>query len=317
MEMPPAADLTSHTDDRDDRRVVHIQTSIAITGLLVWAGALVDLPAPLAPRIMLLAPLVIVPRLLLLLPQRHWVGSLGGWPALLAALPLVIGFGLRPCPVAAVFALPWLALALAGAVAAVRHGLDHLPSIVRPGQVPDLALDLALGLWAVAATFTFVDRLGIDTGFSPTIVLLTAAHFHFAGFGLLALASLLAPSRPWLRASLLGLMIGIPLTAVGFIVASDAVNALGALLVGLSGIGVAIAFLVSGSPGGTQWGWRLAGGALLIGMTLGITWSLAILSGHTLLDIDVMIRTHGALNATAVLLSVMSYKHRAFLPASK
>jgi hypothetical protein len=309
--------MTSHAASRDNRGVVHSQTWIAIAGLLVWAGTLVGLPAPLAARIMLLAPLVIVPRLLLLLPQRPWVRSLGGWPALLAALPLVIGFGLPPGPVAAVFALPWLALAVAGAVGAVRHGLDHLPSIVRPGQLPDLAHDVALGFWGVAAAFTFVDRLGINTGFSPTIVLLTATQFHYAGVGLLALASLKRGSSPGGRESLLGLMIGIPLTAVGFIVGSDAINALGALLVGLSGIGVAIAFLVSRSPRGTPWAWRLAGGALLIGMPLGITWSLAILSGHTFLDIDVMIRTHGALNATAVLLGVMSYKHGPFLSASK
>ena len=69
-------------------------------------------------------------------------------------------------------------------------------------------LHSASGVWRLDE-FALVDRLGVDTGFSPAIVLLTATHFHFAGFGLLGLASLLAGSRPWLRASLVGLMVGI------------------------------------------------------------------------------------------------------------
>jgi hypothetical protein len=45
-------------------------------------------------------------------------------------------------------------------------------------------------------------------------------------------------------------------------------------------------------------------------MPMGIAWSRAILSGQTFLDLDTMIRTHGALNATAVLLGVSSYRAR-------
>lgn len=42
----------------------------------------------------------------------------------------------------------------------------------------------------MAAVFIVVDRLGLEIRFSPVIVLLTATHFHFAGLGLLGLASL-------------------------------------------------------------------------------------------------------------------------------
>ena len=98
-----------------------------------------------------------------------------------------------------------------------------------------------------------------------------------------------------------------PLTAVGFVLASDVFNALGAVLVGLSGIGVAVALLGARSGAGSRSAHRLAGAALMVGMPLGIAWSLAILSGHAFIDLDTMIRTHGALNATAVLLAVLSY----------
>lgn len=279
-----------------------------LAGLAVWAAAMVLLPAPLAARILLLAPLVIVPRLIPLLPARSWIGRLGGWPSMLAALPLLIAFSLPTGPPAAVFVLPWLALALAGLGAALRHGLPSLPSILHPRRLPELGIDVALGFWAVGATFAMVDRLGLQTGFSSAIVLLTAIHFHFAGFALLALASLLAASRPWLRAPVLGLISGIPLTAAGFVLASDPVNAVGALVVGSSGIGVAVALVSGGGSARSRWLARAAGVALLVGMPVGIAWSLAILLGQAFLDLDTMIRTHGVLNSLAVLLGVVSYR---------
>jgi hypothetical protein len=286
-------------------------TRIAGLGLIVWVAALVLLPAPLAARILLLAPLLIVPRLLALLPDRRWVARLAGWPALLAALPLLVAFALPPGALAAILVLPWLALSIGGAVAAVLHGLAQLPSILQPRRLADLGSDVALGFWAVGAIFTVIDRLGIDTGFSATIVLLTATHFHFAGFGLLGLASLFASRRPWLGASVAGLIVGIPLTAVGFVLVSDAFNAVGALLVGLSGIGVGVGLLTVPASGASRWAARLAGVALLVGMPMGIAWSMAILLGASFLDLDTMIRTHGALNATAVLLGVAAYRSEA------
>jgi hypothetical protein len=56
MSTPPAAEMTSHTGGRDDWRAMHSQTWIVIVGLLVWAGAVIALSAPVAARIMLLAP---------------------------------------------------------------------------------------------------------------------------------------------------------------------------------------------------------------------------------------------------------------------
>jgi hypothetical protein len=167
---------------------------------------------------------------------------------------------------------------------------------------------VALGFWAVGALFIVIDRLGIDAGFPPVIVLLTATHFHFAGFGLLATASLLATARPWLRVAVLGLIVGIPLTALGFVLAANPINALGALLVGTSGIGVGIGLLSGRVIGRADWVSRAAGLALLIGMPMGIAWSLSILTGVAFVDLDTMIRTHGALNATAVLLATTAHR---------
>lgn len=126
----------------------------------------------------------------------------------------------------------------------------------------------------MGAVFALVDRLGVDTGFSPVIVLLTATHFHFAGFGLLALACLLAASRPWLRAPVVGLIVGIPLTALGFVLSSDPINAIGACIVGSSGIGVGIALVTARVIERAGWLSCAAGVALLVGMPMGIAWAL-------------------------------------------
>ena len=276
-------------------------------GLLVWAVALVALSAPLAARILLLAPLVIAPRLLGLFPRRPWVGRVAGMPALAAALPLLVAFGLPAGALAAVFVLPWLALALVGVLAALKHGVANLSAILMPRAWGDLGVDVALGFWGVGAVFLLLDRLGVATGYAPVIVLLTAAHFHVAGLGLLGLASLIARSRPWLRLPVAGLIVGIPVTALGFVLASDAINATGALFVGVSGIGVGVWLLTLSTRAPAQWASRAAGVALLIGMPLAILWSVAILTGRTFLDLDAMIRTHGALNATAVLLGVLTF----------
>lgn len=279
-----------------------------LAGMVAWLAALALLPAPLAARIFLLAPLVIVPRLIRILPDRPWIGRLGGWTALLAALPLIASFALAPGPLAAALAAPWLVVAIVGAAAAVRHGLANLPSILHPSRLPDLGIDVALGLWGAGAVFLVTERLGLDIGFAPVIVLLTATHFHFAGFGLMALASVMAFSRPWLRVPVGGLIVGIPLTALGFILVSDAISAIGAVVVGSSGIGVGIALLTSPATTRTDWLARVAGIALLVGMPLGIAWSLAILTGSPFLDLEAMVRTHGVLNSLAVLLAVMAHR---------
>jgi hypothetical protein len=182
-----------------------------------------------------------------------------------------------------------------------------LPSILRPAHIADLGIDVALGFWGAAATFLLIERLGAETGFAPIIVLLTAVHFHFAGFGLLAVASLSAAARPWLRTPVLGLITGIPVTALGFVLTNDAISAIGSVLVGASGILVAVALLRGGPRGRRAWLVRAAGAALLMGMPMGIAWSMAILTGVSFVDLDTMVRTHGVLNSIAVLLAVVAH----------
>lgn len=287
-----------------DRRVIAV-------GLFVWLAALALLPAPLAVRITLLAPLVIVPRLLGMLPPRPLIERLAGWPALLAAVVLVIAFALPAGPVALALSAPWLAVALTAAAGAVLHGIPRLPRLLHPRSAPDLGVDVSLGLLGAGAAFLSFDRLGFrPMDFASATILLTGTHFHFAGFGLLAITSLLAVSRPLMRLPVLGLVLGIPLTAVGFVTRSDAISALGALVVGSSGIAVAIGLLANDVGDRGRWALRAAGAALVVGMPLGIAWAVSVLTGFVFVDLETMVRTHGALNATAVLLATLGLHRR-------
>ncbi|MGH2407498.1 MAG: YndJ family transporter [Candidatus Limnocylindrales bacterium] len=283
-----------------------------VVGLVAWIIGLLTLPTPLAARMLLLAPLMIVPRLLAYVPRRPLGPErLAGWPALLAALPLVVAFAEPAGPLAAVLTVPWLGLSAFFALAALLHGLPRLPELVRPARAAELGIDTALGFLAIGAMFVFIDRLGLGLlGFSDALILLTAVHFHVAGFGLLILTSLLAANRRWLRAAVVGLVVGIPITAAGFVLGSSALNALGALVVGWSGIGVAVALLNGVDvPGWRRWFLRLAGAVFMIGMPMGIAYAGAIALGQHFLDLDTMVRTHGALNGVGVTVATLVYRN--------
>src|SRR5262245_15132444 len=100
-----------------------ILLSSTLIGGLVWLSAFAVLPAPLLARIFLLAPLVIVPRLLVRVDMSG-VARIAGWPALLAALPLCLAFALPPGVPAALLAGPWILL---GVIALGAAAVDAVP----------------------------------------------------------------------------------------------------------------------------------------------------------------------------------------------
>ena len=282
---------------------------IAVVGFGVWLASLFLLPAPLAARITLGAPLVLAPALLAIHPAGMWARRAGGPVALAAALPLLIAFALPAGPAGAAFALPWLVFCLTVACAAAWHGLVRLPGILDPRRGVELGAYLALAFLAAGAAFLLSDRLGFrPLNISTAIILLTATHFHFAGFGLMTVACLLGRRRPALRGPILGLAFGIPFTAVGFVLASDALNALGASVVGLSGLGVAAALLTTPDDGPHRWLQRAAGTAMSIGFPMGIAWAWSIWLGIGFIDLDLMVRTHGVLNASGVLIATFALR---------
>ncbi len=265
----------------------------------------------------LLGPVVVVPLGLRLVPEP---GGQTARAALLAArlasipagLVLVVAY-LRPSGVlAAALAVPWLAVALLAAGAALADALDalHVGRAWRPGVRHGTWF--ALGALSVAAGNAVADRLGVRPfDFAPIIVLLTAVHFTFAGFALVlvgTLAHAARPARP--TAMAVGtVIVGIPVTAVGFL--GVAIAALiGAVLVAAGGLGIGVALLRESRPAdrrstAARWCTRLAGASLLVSMPLAIAYAVGTFAHSAWLDLPTMARTHGAINVLGFALPAM------------
>ncbi len=223
------------------------------------------------------------------------------------ALLLAISFALTPGIMAATLALPWLMTAGASAILALlaagrdaqrtRLGIRH-------------AIWAALTFLAVGAGNAVADRLGVQPfGFSPTIVLLTAVHFTVAGF-VLVIAGTMAFDRT--RSSVTGAAVGaviagMPVTALGFFGVPTAAL-LGALLVSLGGIGIALGTIRSANtfqhPTARVAGW-LAGLSLLVSMPLAMAYAFGAFVGTPWLDLPTMARTHGVINVLGFALPAM------------
>lgn len=260
----------------------------------------------LAELILVLAAAVLVPLALSAPPTPL---SRTGWLLVaVAALLLAASFAFQQGWLAATLALPWLAvtaaIALSGVRSLIAHGWRFEAHTAR--QFGRMYL-LVGGGWAA------LSRIGAQPQeFSHEIVLLTAVHFHYAGFLLPTIAAgvveqLLTDrggeSRRTLplvdRILLAAIVLGVPLVGVG-ISLSPTIEVVAALVL------VAGCWLLAGRQ--LQLAFRtrnpnrlvlLAISALSLGgaMTLAAVYALGEFLGQPWLTIPQMIPTHGAFNA--------------------
>ena len=250
----------------------------------------------------LIAPLFLVPfglRLLGVATPGAEPPPLAHRVVLPASLLLTVSFMAEPGVAAAVLSLPWLGLtAVIAIVAGVRLLKD--PARFRPGVRH--ATDAAVAFLAVGATFATIDRLGArPLDFASDIILLTAVHFHFAGFALPLAGALARGRRPtrWLEIAIGAVVFGIPVTALGFIGIPYA-NWVGAMLTAAGGFGIGVATILVApglGPGRARILAVIAGASLLVSMPMAVIYSTGVLLGSTWLGLDTMARVHGALNA--------------------
>jgi hypothetical protein len=274
----------------------------AALGALVWLTFVVAVLPGWAEALLLLAPLVVVPLgLALLLPPGHPPST--GWlraaavVQLPAALPL-LGAMSRPAgPVAAVFALPWLTCTLLLALAGLRHGWPR--SALQLCQAGTLLFPTVGGGWLV------LSALGArPLNFAPEIVRATAIHFHYAGFALPLLAVLAARARPGAlgRGVCVGVVAGVPLVALGITLSAFEVR-LSEWLAAWFLAAVCAVLACHQLDLARRWRGRagllfaVSGLSLLVGMGLAALYAWGNYWGLAWLDIPLMVRTHGAVNA--------------------
>jgi hypothetical protein len=211
----------------------------------------------------------------------------------LAAVGLLAPAG----PMTGLLVAPWLGVAGLGIAAAIlRFAAD--PERLRPNIAH--AGEAALGFLGVGAIFLAADRLGVRPfGFEASIVLLTAVHFHVAGFVLLVAGADAWRRRPsrWLEAGLGAVVVGVPVTALGFL-GLPLGNLAGALLVAGGGFIVGFGHLVAADrvAGPSRWLVRIAGLALLASTPLAAWFAIAAAAGAAGPDAAWMARVHGGFN---------------------
>lgn len=263
----------------------------AIVGAIAWAAGVAAGRWELASALLLLSPLVLVPLGLAAIappaPSLAW--SLVCRLQLPAALLAGLAFALPPGGLAALLIAPWSATTLLIAVAGVT-------------QLQGLALRAAPAFLAVGGAWALATRAGFaPLGFEEPIVLLTAAHFHHAGFVLPLLAGLGARSLPGLigSAACAGVVAGVPLTAAGITLhrhlgwsAAEWLTAW--LLVAAAGL-VALQELrlVALDPRGPRAVLLVVSAAGLgVGLAFAAAYALGQHLGATWLDIPTMVRFH-------------------------
>jgi YndJ-like protein len=285
----------------------------ALAGLALWLVALVmkrpgSFEVEWARLLLAFAPLVLVP---LGLPLYRGSKAKGrartawgvvGWATLPAAA--MFGFAIAFMEAGATSALlvaPWLLLTACLALLGLQRARGHLR-----GRLGELCQDLALVFVVVGSGWALLDRLSIrPLDFDPVIVLLTAIHFHYAGFVLPLVAGVLLQNErgTFARVGGMGVLAGIPLVAVGITTTQlrwgTPLEVVAAWVLGGSGLIVAWLLIRQALGGGpyVRVLWLIAGVSLGGSMVLAILYGSRPFLSVAWLDIPHMRALHGTANA--------------------
>jgi hypothetical protein len=284
-----------------------------LLGVAVWAALAV---ASFAPRVhlgiievlFLLGPWVVVPL------GADLVRGVGNpkssaardWLLITAASLTTISFFVDNRTAAAWFASSWLLVCAGFAGDGVRRFVSAgTKSFAQFCFAAGEGYLLVAGAWLVAS------RAGIQLlAFREPIVLLTAVHFHFAGFASAVLAGLtyerFHESR-WkaaLQAALLAVVCGPGILGLAFLLGPK-VKLVAALVIALGQFGLAAGMVrvgIAAKNGSGRWLLFVAGASVAAGMILAAVWAVGEYPLQAFVNIRQMAEFHGVLNAIGFVL---------------
>jgi len=266
---------------------------------LVWGATVLMLAFEdfiFVKALLLFSPLLLMPLWFGMARVQHQLGYA-------AAVALAGSFIATPGVGAALLALPWLVARLFVVKdLAVEWPRTGMPSPAT-ACVHAAAVFPAIGsAWIVAHRANWT-----PWGFDPLIVLLTAAHFHHAGFTLPLLAGLNAKANPgcWTRFSCVAILLGVPLVAVGITGTHFGVlkfmEPFGVAILVLGALGVAVSQVWRGFERQrsimTRIGFIISGVSLFATMVLALGFGLRYVIPNFALTMPQMWAIHGTLNA--------------------
>ena len=284
----------------------------ATGGAAVWAGMAVLARMGIArigaiELLFLFAPLVIVPlgmELARVLGSGNRASQRARYVQPFGAACVVLAILFPPGKWAGMITLGWMMVCLlvgsAGLIDLFSAPWSKAGRSVRVA-VAIAGIDLVVGgAWLVASRFGMRPM-----GIQEPIGLLTAVHFHFAGFAtaMIAAATLrfaqIRDGARWMR-RLTGMVIGMPfVVAAGFVI-SARLKVAAAILFSISVAGLAVCLRAYAEKIGSAEARRMlqiAAATVFAGMVLSGTYAIADFMGHDSLIIPQMARTHGILNA--------------------
>jgi hypothetical protein len=291
--------------------------------LLPWSGWL-SLPVEtggetwLIERLLLLSVLVFTPLTLALLATRRKDGPhpLPLRAAALfqpfAAILVVVAFHARTGLAAALLTAGWILVT--GLIA--LFGLWRVSQrwVARKRLLPmeELCIDAGLAYVTVGSGWLFLSRRGLNPlGFSDTIVLLTAVHFHYAGFAAPILAGLTGRkiqsgiARKLYLPSAAGVLAGPPLVAAG-ITLSRGVEVFSAIILALSLFTLALLTLFVIVPalnhGAARWLLTLSSLSVIVTMIFACLYAAGRFTGNEIIPLPLMAQVHGVSNALGFVL---------------
>jgi hypothetical protein len=261
--------------------------------------------------LLLLTPLILVPLALWRDPEIRLPFS-GKLLGTIAALLLAISELLSPGLIAGMLAGSWLIYTI--------YLLSFLTRIWKAGVKQNLfyrsSRAAALLFLVIGGAWALLDRLGLQPlHFDPIIVLLTAVHFHYAGFAISWVAGKAAAiaSPSMVRNLLWAVIAGVPLTALGITTSQlgwpPELEMLGAVIMVSGGVATAVCYLRLGATGKAGWSirllWLLGGLCLLGGMLLALGYGLRYYLPIRALTIPRMYMLHGSLNSIGFALPIL------------
>jgi hypothetical protein len=221
-------------------------------------------------------------------------------------MPPVVGSGvaaalsLQADTIASVVVVPWVVVTLLLAAFAGWRWLVHERTIEA------LVWPASLAYLAVGAVWLLLHALGAEpVGVQPPFVLLTAVHFHYAGFTATLLAGLVrgrtAAAAPRLSAAMLiAVAAAPPIVAIGFTFVG-VLQVVGAVVLTLGLFALAwltVRHVVPAvSDRWARWLLGISAVAVLVPMLLAVQWAVGWNFGTPALSIPMMARTHGVANA--------------------
>lgn len=281
---------------------------MAAVGAAVWLILLVGVLRKLFwlsifDLLFLLAPWVVVPHALSLLPAQ--ASHLSEVSKLVARYLLFPGAALTTASFFLKEGLQAGALVTLWFIVAAALALDGLERLIRTRLQSFVQFCFAFGegYAVVGALWLMASRLGMQpAGFHEPIVLLTAVHFHYAGLMAATLAGLAASSMrapSSLRIALSCAVVGPGLLGLAFLVGPKMkLAAVGLIAIGEFGIAFAnfrIGLTAAGGIGGRL---LLAGSVCVIfGMALAGIWAVGEYPLHAFVNLVQMARYHGVLNS--------------------